>query len=134
MLYYFLSVICWEWWGLTALTQIISQAQNFFSKTLRKKYPYSEFFWSLFYPYFIASVNQSKCRKIWTRKTPIKDTFCSMKNIQKDKNVPSIDFLNSGYHFSVRKFCSDRYQPFSNSSKLFKLEVSVFRWTVHCIR
>ena len=101
MLCYFLSLICWEWWGLTALTQIITRAQNVFSKTLRKKY--RSFFWSLFCPYFIASVNQSKCIKIRTRKTPIKETFCSMKNIQKDKNFPSIDFLNSGYHFSVSK-------------------------------
>ena len=37
MLCYFLSLICWEWWGLKTLTQIISQAQNFFSNKTSKK-------------------------------------------------------------------------------------------------
>ena len=49
--------------------------------SLREKCPYSELFWSVFsrirteYEGLVFSRIQSKCGKIWTRKTPNTDTF-----------------------------------------------------------
>ena len=48
---------------------------------LRKKFPYSQFFWSIFsriwteYEYFVILRIQSECGKIWTKKTPNMSTF-----------------------------------------------------------
>ena len=46
-------------------------------KALRKKIPYSEFFWYVFYSVYLRI--QSECGKIRTRKTPSTDTFCAVK-------------------------------------------------------
>ena len=49
------------------------------NESLRKKCPYSEFFWSVFSriqtEYGEIQIIQSECGKIWTRKTPNTDTF-----------------------------------------------------------
>ena len=60
--------------------------------TQRRKYPYSELFWSGFFPHFPAfglnterySVSlriQSECGKIRTSKTPYLDTFHVVDNL-----------------------------------------------------
>ena len=83
-------------------------------RTLHEKYPFSEFFWSVF------SRFQSKCQKKWTRKTPNTYTFhavtgsillilliCSMDLCHTDlqwKQIKKIQLVNMTWKYQ-RGWC-----------------------------
>ena len=56
------------------LTGFLIRLWNF---TLHEKFPYSEFFWSVF---AVSLRIQSECGKMWTRNTPNTDTFHAVSN------------------------------------------------------
>ena len=65
--------------------------------SLRKKCPYSEFFWSVF------SRIQSECGKVRTRITPNTDTFHAVtkeNKVYQDENYPAKSVNDRGSRFS----------------------------------
>ena len=85
------QVVC----NLTSFVLYITRRVLLLSSTLRKKFPYSELFWSAFFPHFpsvirteygeIGSVSPysfqmwENAGKIWTRITPDTDTFYAVQ-------------------------------------------------------
>ena len=77
------NVLVWWMKNWTIIKFLLSTHQNCLNRcfALREKSQYSEFFWSVFsriwteYLEILSLCIQSKCGKIWTRKTSNTDTF-----------------------------------------------------------
>ena len=75
----------------TAWKKFVKKPFNYKQITLRKKCPYSELFWSTFFPHF--SHIPTMRRKMRTRVTPNKDTFYAVSDQSRDR--PVWMFLNT---------------------------------------
>ena len=99
-----------------------------FWKTLHKKGPYSEFFWSVFLAtglnngrYGISPRIQSECGKIQTRKTPNTNMFDEAR---------VIGFFSRSSHypaklFSTPKFCVKNYATHFQNTLFKKIQLDL---------
>ena len=85
-------------------------AEVFPRKSLRKKRPYSEFFWSVFFRillntdrYSVSHRIQSKRAKIWTRKIPHTDNFRAVKTSTiAERMNPLLEISNNSLQWCIQ--------------------------------